>query len=222
MCDFVDDGRDRLHFAHTLADGNSLIIQGKIAVCVIRNRLEVNRHGRGTPQGFHKNIEVLHIALQVSGELRQGLSVCLRHIKDGDGLEHRDFDFLFLDDNLAVCIQHGQVGVGVSLFLFDFLLEGCGSDDFDSFFAFHHVTLELVSPLIETCHQSSIGLLHIDEHRVVHAVLVKTAHCAEIFGILVRLKEFFNPSFYAVGDVFESFLVGLLFVLRHRLLLSKN
>ena len=63
VCDFVDDGRDRLHFSHTLTDGNLLIILGKIAVCVIRNRLEFNRHGRGTPQGFHKDLIVLYITL---------------------------------------------------------------------------------------------------------------------------------------------------------------
>jgi len=48
------------------------------------------------------------------------------------------------------------------------------------------------------------------------------AHRAEILGVLVRLKEFFNPSFYAVGDVFELFLIGLFLIFNHRKLLSKK
>lgn len=50
---------------------------------------------------------------------------------------------------------------------------------------------------------------------------MKTAHRAEIFGVLIRLKEVLNPSLYAVGDVFQPFFIGLLFILSHRLLLSK-
>ena len=198
----VNNSRDRLHLAHTLTDSDFLIVQREIPVCTITDRDDFNGNRRGTPQGFHKDLVILHVALQVRGELRQGLAICLRHVKHRYGLIHRDFDFLFFDDNLAVCIKHWQIRVGVSFFLFDFLLVGRRGNDFDTFFALQYVTLELVSPFVEACHQSGVGLLHINEHCVVHAVLVKTAHCSEIFGILIRLKQVLNTSFYAVGDVF--------------------
>ena len=49
---------------------------------------------------------------------------------------------------------------------------------------------------------------------------MKTAHCAEIFGVLIRLKQVLNPTLYAVGDVFQPFFIGLLFIFSLRLILS--
>ena len=50
---------------------------------------------------------------------------------------------------------------------------------------------------------------------------MEAAHRAKILSVFVRLKEVLDASFYAVGNVFQPFFVGLLFILSHRLLLSK-
>ena len=185
VSNLVNNGRYGLHLAHALTDSNFLIVQREIPIRAITDRDDFNGNGRSSAQSFHKNLVVLHVTSQIGCELRQRFSVRLRHVKHRYGLEHRDFDFLFLDDNLTVCIKHRQVRVGVSFLLFDFLLEGCGSNDLDAFFALHYVALKLVSPLVEASHQSGVGLLHIDEHGIVYAVLVEAAHRAEILSVLV-------------------------------------
>ena len=77
MGNFVDNGRDRLHFAHALADGNALTVQGEEAIGTILQGLEVDRNRRRSPQRLHEDLIVLHITAQIRCELRQGLTVCL-------------------------------------------------------------------------------------------------------------------------------------------------
>jgi len=107
MGNLVNHSGYSLHFAHSLTNGDFLVVQGEKAVRAITDRDDFNGNRSRTPQGFQKNLIILHIARQVGGELRQRFSFCLRHIKDGYRLIHGNFDFLFLNDNLAVCIKHG-------------------------------------------------------------------------------------------------------------------
>ena len=219
VSDLVDNSRDCLHLAHTLADGDALAVQREETVRTIGKGLEVDGNRRRSSQSFHEDFVVLDITGQVRGQLRQRLAVSLRHIKDRNRLEHGDFDFFFLGDYLAVCIQQRQLGVGIDLFLLDLLFVGRRRNDLDAFFALPDVAFKLITPLVEAGDQSGVGPLHIDEHGVVDAVLVEPAHCAQILSVFVRLEQLLYPFFNAVGDVFESFLVGWLF--GHRLLLSR-
>ena len=216
MGNLVENSGDRLNLAHALPDGNALTVQGEETVRVITDGLEVDGYGRGSPESFQKALVILHIAGKVGGELRQRLSIRLGHIKDGHGLIHGDFDFLFLHDDLAILVQHGQLGIRVQLLLFDCLFEGGGGDDFDALFALSHMALKLVPPLVEARHKGGVGPLHIDEHLIVYAVAVKPAHRFQILGVFVRLKEILNASFDAVCDVFEPCFGILLLVFSHR------
>ena len=65
------------------------------------------------------------------------------------------------------------------------LFEGSGGNDFDTFFAFEYVAFKLVTPLVEASHQSSVGLLHINQHLVIDAVTMEPTHCPEILSVLV-------------------------------------
>ena len=102
----------------------------------MRNGLYLHRNGRSAAQRLHENLILLHIAAQIGDKLGQGLSRSLRHIKDGHHLEHRDTDFLFLNDGLAVCIQYRRIGFRVGLDLLDLFLIGSRSDDADTFSPF--------------------------------------------------------------------------------------
>ena len=185
VSDLMHHRRNSLDFAHTLTDGDALIVQREKAVCIVCNRLKINGYRRRSPECFHEDFVILNITGQIGRKLRQRLTVCLRNIEHRNRLEHGDFDFLFLHDNFAVRIKHGQLGVRVQLLFFNLLLEGCGGNDLDAFFTFEHIALELVAPFVEASHQSSVGLLHINQHLVIDAVTMKPAHCPEILSVLV-------------------------------------
>ena len=211
MCDLVDDGAYCLHLTHTGADGDALRLNAEKAVRIPRNGLYLHRNGRSTAQRLHENLILLHIAAQIGGKLGQGLSISLRHIKDGYHLEHRDSDFLFLNDGLAVRIQHRRIGFRVGLDLLDLFLIGSGSDNADTFFAFQDVPAELIAPLVEARHMGGVGALHIDEHGIIDRVAVKTAHRGEILPVLIALKQLLDAVFDAVNDLPHPVFVGLLF-----------
>ena len=215
----MDNGGDRLHLTHALTDGDALTVQREEAVRAILQRFEVNGNRRSSAQRLHEDLVVLHITTQIRCKLRQGLAVCLRYIEDRDRLEHGDFDFLFLHDDLAIGIKHRLLGIGVQFLFLDLLFERRWGDDFDTFFAFLDIALKLVTPFVKPGNQCGVGSLHIDEHGVVDAVLVEAAHGTKVLSVLVRLKKFLYPFFNAVGNVFESFFACLLF--GHTTLLSK-
>ena len=54
-----------------------------------------------------------------------------------------------------------------------------------SLFALHYVSGKLVFPFVEARDESGVRALHENEHGVVHGILVKPAHSAEIMLILV-------------------------------------
>ena len=70
MGNFVNDGRDGLHFTHTFTDSDFLLVQREIAVRAITDRENFNGNGSRTPQSFHKDLVVLNMARKVGGELR--------------------------------------------------------------------------------------------------------------------------------------------------------
>ena len=220
MGDLMDGGAYRLHLTHTGADGDALRLNAEKAICVMRNGLYLYRNGRSAAQRLHENLILLHIAAQIGGKLGQGLSRSLRHVKDGYHLEHRDTDFLFLNDGLAVCVQHRRIGFGVGLDFLDLFLIGSRSDDADTFFAFQDVPAELIAPLVEARHMGGVGALHIDEHGVVDRVAVKAAHGGKVLPVLIALEQLLDAVFDAVNDFPHPVFVGLLF--SHDDLLSKN
>ena len=211
MGNLMDGGAYRLHLTHTGADGDALRLNAEKAVRIPRNGLYLHRNGRSTAQRLHENLILLHIAAQIGGKLGQGLSRSLRHIKDGHHLEHRDTDFLFLNDGLAVCVQHRRIGFGVGLDFLDLFLIGSGSDDANAFFAFQDVPAELIAPLVEARHMGGVGALHIDEHGVVDRVAVKAAHGGEILLVLIALEQLLDAVFDAVNDLPHPVFVGLFF-----------
>ena len=86
-----------------------------------------------------------------------------------------------------------------------------GGNAFNAFFPLLDIALKLVTPFVKPSDQCGVGSLHVDEHGVVDAVLVEAAHGTKVLSVLVRLKKFLYPFFNAVGNVFESFFVRLLF-----------
>ena len=216
--DLMDGGADCLHLAHALADSDALIVQRKVAVHIRCHLLKDDGNRRGALQRLHEHLVILHIPGEVCRKLRKGLSGCLLYIEYHHRLVHGNLYRLFLHDGIPVFVLYGEMGIRVELFLLDLLFEGRRRDDLDAFFALHDVSAELVAPFVEARHMSSVGALHIDQHLIVDAVLVKAAHGGEILLVLVAFKELLDAGLYAVGDVFQSFLVCLLF--RHIMLLS--
>ena len=211
MGNLMDGGAYRLHLTHTGADGDALRLNAEKGVRIPRNGLYLHRNGRSTAQRLHENLILLHIAAQIGGKLGQGLSRSLRHVKDGYHLEHRDTDFLFLNDGLAVCVQHRRIGFGVGLDFLDLFLIGSRSDDANAFFAFQDVPAELIAPLVEARHMGGVGALHIDEHGIIDRVAVKAAHGGKVLPVLIALEQLLDAIFDAVNDLPHPVFVGLLF-----------
>ena len=203
MCNLVD-------LAHAGADGNAPILIIVIAVHT-GQILHEDRHRRTALHSLHEDLIILHIAGKIGGKLRQGLALCLAHIKNRDRFVHRNLNFLFFHDGLAVSIQHGELGVRVEFCFLDFLFVRRRGNDLDAFFASFHMALKVVPPLAKTGNQRSVRLLHVNEHRVVDAVLVEAAHGAEILPVFLTLEQLLNPFFDTIGDLLEPVPVGLLF-----------
>ena len=201
--DLMDSGGNRLHLAHALTDGDALFVRGKIAVHVCRHLLKSQRHRRGAFQRLHENLIILDVALQIRSKHRQGLSVRLAHIKDGHDLIHGDFDLFFLHDSVTVRVQQRRFRVRVELCFLDFLFEWRRCNDLDAFFALHDIAGKLIVPLVEARDQRCVGLLHIDEHGVVDAVLVEPAHGAQVLSVLVGLEQLLDAGFDALGDFLQ-------------------
>ena len=210
VCNFVDRRAYRLYLAHAGADGDALILIIVIPIhaCHI---LQEDRHRRTALHSLHEDLIILHIAGKIGGKLRQGLALCLAHIKNRDRFVHRNLNFLFFHDGLAVSIQHGELGIRVELGFLNFLFVWRRGNDFNAFFAFQHIAAKLIAPLVETGNNGGVRLLHINKHRVVDAVLVEPAHGAKILPVFLTLEQLLNPFFNAVCDFFESVLIGRLF-----------
>ena len=54
-----------------------------------------------------------------------------------------------------------------------------------------------------------VGALHIDQHGIVDAVLMKPAHSGKVLLVLFALKKLLDAGLYAVGNVFQPGLVLL-------------
>ena len=200
MSNLVNRGRNRLHLAHALTNGNFLMIGRKIAVRIGGHCFKSNRHRCAAAQGLHECLIIWHIAGKGGSKLRQRFPVGLAHIKDLDRTKHGDLDFFFLCNDLSVFIQNRSLGIRVQLLLLDFLLIRCRGNDGNAMLALFYMTLKLVFPLIVSGYQSGIRLLHIDEHGVVYRIAVKSGHDGQIAHILFAFKQFFDALLDAICD----------------------
>ena len=200
VSNLVNRGRNRLHLAHALTNGNFLMIGRKIAVRIGGHCFKSNRHRCAAAQGLHECLIIWHIAGKGGSKLRQRFPVGLTHIKDLDRAKHGNLDFFFLCDDLSVFIQNRSLGIWVQLLLLDFLLIRCGSDDGNAMLALFYMTLKLVFPLIVSGYQCGVRLLHIDEHGVVYRIAVKSGHDGQITHILFAFKQFFDTLLDAICD----------------------
>lgn len=61
----------------------------------------------------------------------------------------------------------------------------------------------------------SVGLLQIDQHLIVDAVLVEPAHGGQILLVFVALEELLDSFFDGISNVFQAFFGRLLCLFRH-------
>ena len=62
MGNLVYHGRNGLNFTHTLTDSDFLLVQREITVRSVTDRENFDGNRSRTPQSFHKDLVVLHIA----------------------------------------------------------------------------------------------------------------------------------------------------------------
>ena len=62
VSNLVNRGRNRLHLAHALTNGNFLMISRKIAVRIGGHCFKSNRHRCAAAQGLHECLIIWHIA----------------------------------------------------------------------------------------------------------------------------------------------------------------
>ena len=101
--DLVDCRAYRLHLTHAGADGNAPILIVEVPVHA-SHILHENRNRRTALHRLHEDLIILHIAGKIGGKLREGLALCLAHVKNRDRLVHRNLNFLFFHDGLTVSI----------------------------------------------------------------------------------------------------------------------
>ena len=121
VCNLMDSGRNGLHLAHAVPDGDPLLVRGKITVHIGGHRLKLDRDRGRAAQRLQKRFIVRYGPGQAGGQLRQGLAVRLAHIEYLDRAEHGDFNFLFLHNSFAVCVQNStapcrNTGFGYAVF----------------------------------------------------------------------------------------------------------
>lgn len=78
----MDGGRDRLYLAHALPDGDILLVLAEVAIGAVTHGFQGYGNRRGSLEGFHKDVVLLHVSGQGTGQLGKGLSVRLGDIKD--------------------------------------------------------------------------------------------------------------------------------------------
>ena len=214
MCNLMYSGRNGLHLAHAVPDGDPLPVRGKIAVHIGCHRLKLDGDRGRAAQRLQKRFIVRYGPGQASGQLRQGLAVRLAHIEHFDRAEHGDFNFLFLHNSFAVCVQNRSLGIRVTLHFLDLLFVGRRGDDGDTMLALFHMALKLVFPLVESGHQGGVRALHIDEHGVVDGVAVELGHDGQVAHILFALEQLLDTLFNTRCDFLQPLPVGGL-VVRH-------
>ena len=207
----MNDRRDRLYLAHAFANGDILMLKVKVAVHAAAHHFYGNRNRRRTPQCFHEHIVIRHIARQVMCQLGQRPALSLRDIEHRHRLVHGNLDRLFLRNDFPVLIQHGKLRVGVEFFLLDFLFEGSRSNDLNAVFSLDDIPSELILPFVEARHQCSVRLLHMDQHLIVYAVMVKTAHGLKVLCIGLRLEQLLDAVLNTCRDLLQPVPVALFF-----------
>ena len=209
MSDFMHHSGDGLNLTHPSSDGNALAVQVKKAIGIRFNGKNRNRDGRSPAQGFHKGIELLHIAGQITGKMGQRLSVRLTDIKNLHRLEHGDFNGLFLHDNLAICIQHGSLGIRVKFLFLHLFSVGRRGNNGNAVFTTLHMAFKLVTPFVVTGYQRSIRPLHIDQHGVVDRIAVEPGHYGQVLPVLFTFKQFLDALLNALGYFPQTVFIGL-------------
>ena len=205
------DRRYRLHLAHAFADGDILMLQIKVTVHTAAHHLNGNGNRRGAAQRLHEHIVIRHIARQVMGQLRQRPALGLRNVEHRHRLVHGNLDGLFLRNDFPVRIQHGKLRIRVELFLLDFLLEGSRGNDFYAVFSLDDISAELILPFVEARHQRGVRLMHMNQHLIVYAVMVKPAHGLKILRIALRLEQLLDAVLNTRRDLLQPVPAALFF-----------
>ena len=167
--------------------------------------------GRGDHSERAEHIVIRHIARQVMGQLGQRLALGLRDIEHCHRLVHRNLDGLFLCNNFPIRIQHGKLRIRVELFLLDFLFDGSRGNDFNAVFSLDDISTKLILPFVEARHQRGVRLLHVNQHLIVYAVMVKPAHGLKVLRIALRLEQLLDAVLNTCRDLLQPVPAALFF-----------
>ena len=174
MGDFMDSGFQGLKLAHSLVNGNPLFLQVVVAVCAALDFLKTDRNKGSLFKGCENVLETLHVPGQhIHGKVWDFLSLGLRHVKDRYHLKGRYCDFFFLRYRLSVCTDYRLLCRRIDFFHFLLDFERGRCKDFDTLFAFHHISLKVIFPCVKACDKGSVWLLHGDQQRIVKAVIME-------------------------------------------------
>ena len=124
-----------------------------VAVGAAGDVLKGHRDGGGLFQRLEKFLVPFHSAGQFfHADRGRWLALGLAYIKDGHDFEGRNLDFLYLGDWLSILAYH-HLALGVQLRHFLLCFERGRGQDLDGFFAFLHIAVKLVPPLIVARYQ---------------------------------------------------------------------
>ena len=167
-----------------------------------RNVLKTN----GNRGGLFQRLEKFPVAFHAAGQFfhadrGQRFPLGLAHIKDGNDLKGRNLYFLYFGNRLSV-FSHHRPALCVQLLHFLFRLERGRGQYLDGLFAFLHIAVKIVPPLVVACHK--LSALHGDQEGVVEAVTVELGHGGEIGFVAFTLEKLLYAGFQPVGDLFHA------------------
>ena len=167
-----------------------------------RNILKTN----GNRGGLFQRLEKFPVAFHAAGQFfhadrGQRFSLGLAHIKDGNDLKGRNLYFLYFGNRLSV-FSHHRPALCVQLLHFLFCLERGRGQYLDGLFAFLHIAVKIVPPLVVACHK--LSALHGDQEGIVEAVTVELGHGGEIGFVAFTLEKLLYAGFQPVGDLFHA------------------
>ena len=208
---FMDGGRYGLHLAHAAADNDLLIFQVKISVHLSVYIFNGNGNWRAAAQCFHKALIIYYIPGEVMRQLRKGLSFGLADVKYRYRTIHGNLDRPFFHNDAPVSVQHRELRIRIEFFLLGFLLKWRRCNNPDTAFTSDDVSAKLFFPPVETGDQRSVWILHMNQHLIVDAVTMKSAHGIQVLRIAFRLEQILNTILNAGDDLLEPVLIILCF-----------
>ena len=222
VTDLMNYGFHCLEFAHTVFDYDLLVGVVIITLDSAFNICKADRNRRHRTHGIHKDSVIFHSSGKLRDvQLRKGLTLRLREVKDFCDLVPGDRYFYFFHDRRSVFVQNRFSGLRVKNFLLPFLLVRGRHDNRQSVLTLHHLAFKLLLPRGIRGDMCGGGHLHSDQEYVVGAVMMEFRHRIQnLLKLLICRHIFLQAGLQTVCDLLQLLPAGCSDLLKAAFLLT--